>query len=224
MAIAIDNSQQAIAFATSVTYTGFTVTGSNMIGIVSVANQANAGGSWATDTSGVTFNGSAMTKIDVVQINSGYGNSVSLWGRLAPTTGNVVATRSTNVDRITICIATYSGVSQSTAIGSLTKTSLGTSSGSSFTGTLTAGTNSWVVLGTYISAGGGPGTAGSGTTLRVKDGEINYLFDSNGAVSGSTSLNVNCGGSFPYGYVMVSFDPASAAVANTTNFFMLKMR
>lgn len=201
---------------TTVTITSFTISGSNMI---LIANGDNQKGSSEGCTA--TINSVSMTQIDVSVVVSAGSPTSTLFGKLAPTTGNIVVTRvsSTGADRITVSASSYSGVSQSTAIGSLTKTKAN-SSGTTFAGTLTAGTNSWVALGCYISAGGGPGTAGSGTTLRTKDGEINYIFDSNGGVTGSTTLNVNCGGSFAYGYVMVSFDPVGVAPTVNSNFLM----
>lgn len=110
--ISISNTKTATASgATSVTYTGFEVAGDNPALIVSVCDQNNGG-----STTGVTCNGVAMTLIDTQAIAG--SNGVTLWGLYAPTTGNIVATRTGTGDRITICAVNYTGVKQTTALTS----------------------------------------------------------------------------------------------------------
>lgn len=215
-AIALDNSTNATSGGTTVFTASFTVSGSNLILVVTTSDQANS----STNTTGVTANSVATTLIDTCGIGTG-SFSVKLWGLLAPTTGVITGTRSSAVDNFDLCAASYSGVSQSTAIGSLTKTSLNGGAGNqqtNFTLTLTAGTNSWTAMGSYISAAN-KGTAGTGTTQRQAAGNIGKLWDSNGAVSGSTSLNVNTDASYFTGAVMISFDPVGGASPTVRGFF-----
>lgn len=202
----------ATSSASTTTISSFDATvGLNNVLIVSVSDQANSGAGWATNVTGVTCNGVAMTKIGVYQVNPGYGNSESLWGLINPTDGNIVATRTTITDQLSVIASLYSNVSQTTAIGSLVKTGAGTTQATSFTGTLTTVVNnSYTVLGTYISSIN-TATAGSNTFLRNKDSSINYVFDKGGVIptAGSTSLNVTNGGNFFYAYVMVALEPVS---------------
>jgi hypothetical protein len=211
MALAIDNTGNAEAFATTATIASFTITGSDTILIVSVCNQSNV----SNDTTGVTCNGVAMTKIDE-QATLVFNNTISLWGLLSPTTGDIVATRNTNTDRITICAASYTGSDQATAIGSLTKTK-GNGLSTTQTATLTTPVaDCWTVMGTYVNTSGGT-SAGSGTFLRVDGAEIEDQWDSNGAITtpSSTTLNVNNGSSTQFANVMVAIQPAATAAATT---------
>jgi len=208
MAIAVDNTGTASSTGTlTVTLAGFTITGSKICLIVSVCDQSPSG-----TTTGVTANGVAMTQINTNQTVAGnYG--VTLWGLYGATSGNIVATRTGTGDRITVCAVSYTGVSNTTAIGSLINTR-GGGTATTLTGTLTTPTaNCWTVMGTYVSSGGDTTTAGSGTTKRVTGPEIEDQWDSGGpiATSSSTTLNVNNGGSFAYGYIMAAIEPDAGA-------------
>lgn len=211
-AIAVDNTGNIEASGTTTaTISSFTITGSNVILMVSTCNQASGAG----NTTGVTANSVAMTKINEALVLPGLADStVTFWGKLAPTSGNIVATRTGNADRLTICATSYTGVSQSVAIGSLVIDSGNSVAGASITGTLTTPVaNCWTVMGTYVSSGGDTTTAGSGTFKRVTGAEIEDQWDSNGAIATATSttLNVNTGGAFPYGYVMAAIQPPGAS-------------
>jgi hypothetical protein len=204
MAIAVANTDNVEASgATTATISGFTVSGSNTALLCTVCDQSSGAGS----VTSVTANGVSMTEIDTQSAN-GAGN-LRLFGLLNPSTGDIVATRTATGDRITISAVLYTGVSQSTAISSLVKTK-GSGSGTSLTGTLsTPVDNCWTSMGTYVSSAGDTTTAGSGTTKRVTGPEIEDHWDSNGPIAsaGSTTLNVNNGGSFSYGYIMVALEP-----------------
>jgi hypothetical protein len=202
-----------------------TASGSNNMLLVAVSDQDNSNNA-TTNVTGVTCNGVAMTKIDVQAVNAGYGNSISLWGLLGATTGNIVATRTHVQDALAVSFTLYSNVDQSTAIGSLVKTK-GGSTASSFTGTLTTSTTyCWTAMGVYASVGGDTLSGGNGTYKRIStNGSINSYFDSNGGIptASSTTLNVTDSGSHVYGYVMVEIRPYSAPVASTTYANLLSM-
>lgn len=211
MAIAVDNTGNVEASGTTTaTLSAFTITGSNICLIVSVCDQDTG-----SAVSGVTANGAAMTQIDFRAISGGQG--VYLYGLYGATSGDIVATRTGTGDRLTICAVSYTGVSSSTAIGSLTKTE-GSGTSTAFTGTLTTPVdNCWTTMGSYVSSGGDTTTAGAGTTKRVTGPEIEDHWDSNAAISPAaiTTLNVNTGGSFAYAYVMAAIEPFVAATGGT---------
>lgn len=211
MAIAIGGQITATTTGTTTSTSSFTITGSDTILIVTVQDQSNTS---VTNVTGVTCNGVSLTKIDAQLAVTAYGASTGLWALLNPSSGVITATRTTSGDRLTICAAYYTGVDQTTPVSSLPKAKAGQVQSTTFTGTITSPTNGWAVMGSYVSAGGGPATAGSGTTLRIEDTEIGYLWDSNGAVSGSTTLNVTNNGNYYYGYVITAIAPVVASTSH----------
>lgn len=201
----------------TVTLSSFTVSSTNNLLLVAVNDQANSGGSWATNVTGVTCNGVAMTKIGVQYVDTGpYGNNTSLWGLLGPTTGNIVATRTNTGDGMMIGAELLAGVDQSVAVSSIVTNSIanGTFSTPQASPSVTSPTNGWVAMSTYISIGPPAATAGTGTKLRqtVTGAEYGYLFDSNGGVTGSTSLNAVRTTTAKYAMVVaaVAVSPASS--------------
>lgn len=212
--ITVNNSGTATATGTtSVTLSSFTISGSNPCLIVSVCDQNNGG-----SVTGVTANGVAMTQIDSQSISG--SNGVSLWGLYGATTGNIVATRTGTSDRITICAVNYANVSTSTALTSLVKVK-GTATGTTIAATLTPKVaNAWVTMGTYVSAGGDPTTAGAQTYKRVAEPEIGDHWDSNGSIgpSAAFTLNVNNGGSYAYAYIAVALEPY---LANSVDYLIV---
>lgn len=210
---------------TSTTTAAITVSGTNNMLLVAVSDQDNSNNA-NTNVTGVTCNGVAMTKIDVQAVNAGYGNSISLWGLLGATSGNIVATRNHVQDALAISYTLYSNVDQSTPISSLTKTK-GGSTASSFTGTLTTSTTfCWLAMGVYSSVGGDTLSPSSGCIKRIStNGSINSYFDSAGSspTATSNSIAVADTGSHVYGYVMVEIRPYVAPATTTTYANLLAM-
>lgn len=205
--ISISNAKTATAGGgnATVTITGFVVEGDDNCVVASVCNQNNGG-----STSGVTCNGVAMTLVDTQAITG--SNGVTLWALYGATTGNIVATRTGGTgDRITICAVNHTGVKSTTAIASLPKAKA-TGSGNIAAALTTTVDNSWVTMGTYVSAGGDVSSAGSNTTKRVVEPEIGDHWDSGSAVTpaGSRTLNVTNTGTPAYSYVMMALEPKTA--------------
>lgn len=211
MAIAVDETSFGSSGTTSTTVS-HTVSGSERILIVGLGDQDSS----EANVTGVTYNGVAMTKIDAAMTGSD-PTWTHLYGLLAPATGthDIVASRTAASDMMFLVAASYTGVSQATAIGSLTKTEGGGNAATSFSGTLsTSADNSWTVLACYNRGQGE--SAGAGTFQRVNGGNVTNMFDSNGPITpaGSTSLNVNQN-SNNYGYVMVAFGPGSITIVRS---------
>lgn len=230
-AIALDTSASGVASATTVTLTSYTVTGSNTIMLASAPNQSNAGSTnWATDVSGITCNAGAqaLSKINVANgdaTSPGYGQNVSLWSRVAPSSGAIQATRSTNTDGFMVCVETLSGVDQTLTGSSIANSvkSNGATSGTNTSNSVTCPTNGWTAMGVYIATGSSA-TATGGSTLRQSASAFGYLFDSTSTVSGSQTLSFSHNTGQSYGLVICAVGPVAVAGSNTTNFFMLKMR
>lgn len=205
------------------------IAASNEIVIAGVIDQdtTTSGGTLV----GVTYNGVSMTQIGTAQSNNdgGGGNSTHsyLFGILNPPTGTstILATRTGSNDRLTIMAASYAGVSQSVAVGSLVNAQ-NTNNGTSVTGTLTTPVaNCWPVMVTYYRTG--TPSAGTGTTIRepAQDGDGSLLCDSNAAIvsAGSTSLIINSTNSDNHGWLMVALQPVGALVANSGFFLAASM-
>jgi len=220
MAIAVGNTANAESSGTTtVTSAAFSISGSDVALVCSICDQSSGAGS----VTGVTANGVSMTEVDTQSAN-GAGN-LRLFGLLGATSGDIVATRSATGDRITICAVAYTGVSQSVPVSSWVKTK-GSGSATTLTGTLvTPEANCWTTMGTYVSSGGDTTTAGSGTTKRVTGPEIEDHWDSNGAIAsaGSTTLNVNNGSTYSYGYIMVALQPSVPSTGVTGRLMMMGM-
>lgn len=172
MAIARDASSSAVnASASSLTFS-HTCTGSNLLLLVGV-------GANSTDTSGVTYNGVAMTQIATdVTGTAGYA---SLWGLLAPSTGanNIVVTQTTTT-YMSACAVSYTGVVQS-GLPSITGTDSATPLSISLTTTVD---NSWlVVFGKNDASVDGFSNGTNGTIVVTPNGNITSFADSNAAKS-----------------------------------------
>ena len=185
--------------------TQHTASGSNRIVIVS------ASGDWASAglLTGVTYGGSAMTKI-VEGVSWSGGNYISLWYLIAPATGaqSIQFTWTGGDKRVSFTCASYTGAKQSGQPDA--STSNNQESGSSLTTTLTTVADKcWTVL-HMLPADFDSSSAGAGTVIRqnTTGGRGGYA-DSNGekTPAGSTSLIVNYGGSTRVGHVMASIAP-----------------
>lgn len=199
----------AIAFVSAATV----ASGSNTGGLsgsftVSGANPFLLAYSWggfgSDTTSGITYNGVALTRIGFVQCPG--DRYVSVWYLAAPATGsNTLASSGANLYELVA--ACYSGVDQSSPIDSSNTAT--TSGGNPFTfSTTVVATGCWLV--TAGKTNGANPTAGSGTINRVVNDA--GIFDSNGTVgTGSQSLSLSNGTGANLGFVIASIKPAAAA-------------
>lgn len=97
-----------------------TVSGSDLILFVKVGCYQNAG----QTVTGITYNGVALTKVDAQ--NQGTNTiRAELWYLVAPATGanNVIVTWSAAVASASYCATSYTGVNQTTPLGTSAKTS-----------------------------------------------------------------------------------------------------
>lgn len=175
LAIALDTTSTGNTTTTETT-ASHVITGSDTILIMGIGDQD----SLEANITGVTYAGVSLTKIDGQQTNTDPSWS-HLYGKLSPTTGTntASATRTTASDALTICNASYTGVDQGTAIGSLP---FGANAGSGTSGSATTSTavpnNGWVTMVTYNRLQGE--AAGADTVQRVNSGNHENLWDSDG--------------------------------------------
>jgi len=209
-AIALDaSSGNRTASATTLTYAS-TVTGSNVLGLcgASVAETANS-----NLITGVTWNSSSMTLYDAQA--DAFTDYINMFYIYAPTTGNVVVTRSSS-GTIEACMVTYSGCKQSgfpDAGGKQATTS------STITQTVTTVTDQCWMAGVMMVHRGQ--TMGANTTERAGSGINTYYVDSNGARStGSNSLTTTQSDSTGSSQVYAAFAPYSAPPATNSGFLM----
>lgn len=166
----------------------------------------------SNNVTNVTFNGSALTRIDeVVQIGSGY---ISLWGILNPSTGthNIVYTMAMASNPAALN-ASYIAARQSglpdakvSQPGTVKTTTLGTLT--------SVADNCWTVM---LARAQTAMTPEPGTTSRVNPFSSTFqIFDSNGPITpaGSTSLSFTTLTGIT-SFIMVSFAPFVTNV--TTN-------
>ena len=163
-------------------------------------------GIYSSALTGLTWNGSAMTKI-----GEAFFNSLELWYILAPTTGthDMVATSTTTfVFNPAIFIADYSGVN---AFDAFTAQEDGGTNSATIAVT-TVADNCWAVM-VAMGDNGGDVAAGTGCTLRETNGGVNpniggYL-DSNTLITPAGSYSMTYTGSGHMYAVAASFSPAS---------------
>jgi hypothetical protein len=193
--MAIDYDAKSLGRTSSTSASTLTVShtcsGSNRCLIVAVYSKDSL-----TDITGVTHDGTAMTKIDVVGQSTVATPTIfiSLWYLANPSTGakNIVASRTTTGTHFSLNAVSYTGVAQTGNPEANNKNASDSTTSLSLTvTTLTAG--AWLVAG----AGGQRAvSAGTGTTMR-SDGTASLdiglsMFDSDGGLSptGSKSLVV----------------------------------
>ncbi len=211
MTIALDSTsgRKTAASATNLSY-AHVCTGSDLILVVSVC----LFGLTADDAS-VTYNGVAMTKVGPVSTT---GSSIQyLFYLVNPATGsNTVSISSSASATVIIGFSTsYTGCAQS---GQPDNSGTFSGSGTTIATTLTANaSNCWAVAGLNNLPGFGI-SAGAGTTDRG-NGSAQSYGDSNGPVSGSTTLNFTMGGSAT-GIDAVMLTIAPVAPPANSNFLM----
>lgn len=208
MAIAFDNSAVgSAASGTSATFS-LTVSGSNRILIVGVVLRSPNS---ASGPSSVTYNGVSLTQIAVIDISF---MNLSLWRLVNPSTGanNVVVTNGATSSNIAATAVSYTGVNQTTPLG--TATSNSASSASSMSTTVSSNSGELVV-----DTGGTKDTtsaivaAGAGQTQRAA---TSSNADSNGVAiyasekAGATSVTMTADrsvGSNRLGVIAVPLKP-----------------
>lgn len=218
MAIAFQSAVTLVrGTGTSITTTG-TFTGSNGILIAAVFTAD------ITDLcSGVTFAGTAMTRINGTLFNS--AAYVSLWYLLNPSTtasSSLTATFSSSATNSRVCGAFYTGAAQS---GQMDANAVNSNAGgTTITGTVTSvADNCWAVMLAANDSGFGF-SGGTATTLRSGGATSDnlVLFDGNAAKTpaGSVSLISNDAGSNSgHGLVIATIAPFIGSTVNS-NFLM----
>lgn len=209
MAIAYDTSSEGGALGASPFSWNHTVTGSNAILFVQSYETGTS-----QRTSGVTYNGNAMTSI--AYQNNGSDRGLRLWYILIPSPdGNAHSITVTSSEVTSGSAVSYTGVNQSGQPDSFANSA---PSGVTATqATTVVASNCWLV-GTFMDVGFATSTAGTGTTLRVVINNANpwgqgAMLDSNGTVgTGSQSLQAtNTYGSDVWAVVVASFKPVATA-------------
>jgi hypothetical protein len=214
MAIAFDTSTDG-GLSVAVTSKTFshTCTGTNLALIVSFFGEAS------DNVTGVTYNGVAMTRMGF--IDPGGGDRFEfMYGLLNPATGanNVVISFSSSSATYAQS-SSYTGVKQ-TGLPDNVTTQANASASSSTTTLTPVASGCWLVMGSRT--GGITVTAGAGTTMRQTTAANGQnLCDSNGTVSGSSSLVQNYSPSSTSGCVMISMAPVSAPVSSIISRRML---
>lgn len=212
-AISFDTATQNLATAgtASVTYS-HTVTGSNPVIFVGVANQNTSG------YSAITYNGASTTQIDFQ--SDGGVTVVYLLYQLNPATGahNVSVTRNATGARLYVHSTSYAAVSQAACATPDAKTKGANPGGTNvFVSVTTVADNAWLEMMGYFAAGNGPHAGATSTIMRgsVQDGATT-LFDSNGARTPAGVQGLNATSSSLTGstaYVMASFAPDTCGAA-----------
>lgn len=218
MALAFDASSIKAFTAGSPVTLSHTCTGSNRILIVFVFDSAGS----THGTTGVTYNGVAMTQIGTAQTYpSGAVSSTSAWYLIAPATGvNTISVATTTASSTSIISMSYTGAKQSGQPDSSFKDLYNTTGHTTWSlSTTVVASNCWLVAG-MVDDSNAP-TAGSGTTMRQNSGSGFGGFDSNGTVStGSQTLNFSFSSSGKQTGIIVSIAP-SVAAATTNPAFLL---
>lgn len=182
MAIAYDNSGQSSGAGTTLTLSA-TTSGSDRFLIVYVYDSATL----STNTTGVTYNSVAMTKVGTSQQNGG-PSWVSCWVLINPTTGanNIVASRTTAAGGdIAMVWASYTGTDQTTQPDATT-VNFHNAATMSLTSSITPTTaNAWVVMGGRDNFGTTI-TPSTNCTSRQEEANGTFVYDTNSAVPASS--------------------------------------
>lgn len=213
LAIAVDNSAIAGAASSSVS-TSYTCTGSNLLLIVTQVGDVNA--------STNTYNSVGMTQIQTfVQSLTSPARYASEWYLAGPATGsNTLTCNQGSGSEVGICIASYTGCSQ-TGIPDNSTTGTAASAPSLSMSLTPSATGCWIV-GIAECNGGMPMTASNAAFLRQEENVTNgeaTLMDTNGTASGSTTLTLTDNGSTnrQWAGVMASIAPPFVTAIKTVN-------
>lgn len=154
----------------------------------------------SSQSTGVTWNGTALTRIQTEQTD-GSTRNLGLWYLLNPAIGsfNLVATKGDANARFSVIGALYGGLLQTAPAASTT----GTGTGTTATGTLTSAANGSVGLFAIYNLE----TAGTNSTVVQFTAPLDgALFDYVPAPAGSISMTTT-GSSQPYKFIMAVFSP-----------------
>ncbi len=189
MAIAYDNSGKGTTAGTTITVSATVSASATVLIVAEIHATANV--------SSITANGVALTNVTSLGSPSW---PQSMWILVSPPTGtyNIVVTYSGSSSLSNMMWASYTGTATTQPDNSATGVTV-VNPGSSFSvGLTTVASNCWTVAFFNVETGSDNITAGTGTTMRqVLNGasalsEI-LLGDSNGTVSGSTSMGITFG-------------------------------
>lgn len=203
MAIAYDATAGATnSGTTSLTYS-HTCTGSNLILFVGVADNSNAA---AGSTTGVTYNGSAMT---LVTSRAASGGKNYLFYLVNPSTGSnsVVITRSNGTNTLVGLSTSYTGAAQTGQ-----PDSFGTAQGASpLTASTTVVASGCWLVGFASDIGNGGNSQTSSQTSRNANAGGSIISDTNTTVgTGSQTLTDTWSGSIGPSFVIASFSPVAS--------------
>lgn len=212
MAIAFDavSGAQTVGSAHTSQTWSHTCSGSDLILFVIIGTYNSLGGG---KISGVTYGGVAMTRYNGEQAQQS-NQQVSVYYLLNPSTGanNVVASFASQT--YSWCsAASYSGVSQS---GFPDNEVDSTGTGTSISSTITpVASDCWLVM---LVMGNRQKSASTGATYRGQSGagQGTAIADSNGTVSGSTTIAMTQTVSDSWSYRTFSIAPAGAAAPTFT--------
>lgn len=204
MAIAFDSFSSSQITGTSHTSNTFshTVTGSDTILFVIIGTYNSTGGG---KISGVTYNGTSMTRYGGEQPQQ-TNQQVSVYYLLNPSTGanNIVASFASQTYSW-ISAASYTGVSQTGfPDNQVDDTGMGTSISSTLT---PVASDTWLVM---LVMSNRAKSAGTGATLRgvSSSGQGTAIADSNGTVSGATTIALTQSPFDSWSYRTFSLAPA----------------
>jgi len=210
MALAYNSSAQGGANGDSLTF-AHTCTGANVILFVGVTQQRNTGAAGQDDVTGVTYNGSAMTRINTLAGTSFSGRLYLYYILIASPDGNahnVVISENGGTSAIRGCSSSYTGAKQSAQPDSQI-TDYGASPN---TTTITTVANmSWCVL---IASSNASLGASTGSTERQAISGVIGIYDSNGpkTPAGANNMIIN-GGAAGVDTCAASFSPEPITIS-----------
>jgi len=215
MAIALDTSASATGAGTTLTL-AYTVTGSELFGIVEVYDAATL----SANVTGVTWNGNAMTEVGTRQTNGGPSH-ISCWIIKAPTTGNIVVSRTLSAGgSVDLVAASYTGADQTTQPDVTTVSWANHSTGgASVSSSITATTNGcWAVMAGRDNFGTSI-TPSTNCTQRQETANGAFLYDSNANIGTSSfTQTVTEAGSADISGHQVAIRPSVPAGGSTGKF------
>lgn len=216
MAITFDAISTGKSNSTASLTVAHTCTGTDRILIV----QTMCNGAFTT---GVTYNGVAMTLLLQDKDGGGGGSGTGVYYLLNPDSGtnNIVASLSTNY--IVLTAVSYAGVSQISFPDNSSKENYPADNGATQTNTITPNVDGcWVVGGAFVNATAST-TAGTGTTVRVSESNPagGLGMGDNGAVitpATATSLNFVSSSAGRFGWIASMLEGAVAPTSNISTF------
>lgn len=216
MAIARDNFSTSSTTGTSLTIS-HTTTGSNLLMLVGVYEDVATG--TTPNTTGITYNGVALTQLVSEYRTFSAGLISSIWGLVAPATGthNVVISEGSSIP-FNGFVATYTGCAQSLPTGTALKQFSSNSATDATMNPVTTADGSWA-FSVYRNIDGSISDNTNYTSLvaasSIEAGDSNGSTGAAGTitVTATRATNTRWGGC-----VTAAFAPVAAA-ANNGNFF-----